>query len=101
LSGRPDGRRTRAFLSLANVVIDHLPFAQVGEGDPFHLGMVKEQVIAPGLDEAETAIRDEPLDLTLWHYLPPNKNPPPYHWHFAGPTAKNKPEQIAQAKKGH
>src|SRR5207249_2267756 len=48
LSRQPDRGCTRPLLPFAEVVVNHLSFAQVGEGNAFDLGMVEEQVVSSG-----------------------------------------------------
>jgi hypothetical protein len=63
--------------------------------------MVEEQVASSGLNKPETAIRNQPLYLTLWHCCLPRKT----RCDAASDSQKRKcsqtnNEQIAQAKKG-
>jgi hypothetical protein len=68
-----DARGAWSFATLADIVLHHLPFPQVFERDPLNLGMVKEQVVPFAFHKSKAAIRDEPLDLALWHRRPPQK----------------------------
>jgi hypothetical protein len=51
-------RRAGALLSFPEIVVNHLAFFQIGEGDAFDLRMVEEQVISSGLDKPKAAIRN-------------------------------------------
>jgi hypothetical protein len=69
------GRRTGPFPPLADLIVNHLAFAKIVEGHPLDFAVMEEQVLtAVGpFNEAEAAVRNQSLDLTLWHYLPPDK----------------------------
>src|SRR5579863_8312986 len=69
-----DGGRTGALTPLAHCVFDGLPLTKLFEGNPLHFRMVEEQVIPLAFNKSKTTIRYQALDLTLWHFCPPEKN---------------------------
>jgi hypothetical protein len=74
LSRQSHRRRAWSLLPFAQVEVHQLALAKVSEGDALDLGMMKEQVGSSGLDKPETAIRNQPLYLTLWHCCLPRRH---------------------------
>jgi hypothetical protein len=68
-----DGRRTRPFATLPDLVLHRLAFSEFFKGHAFRLRVVKEQVVPFTFDESKTSIRNQLSDLTLWHFCPPLK----------------------------
>jgi len=58
---------------LTYLVLDFLAFTKLFESDALDLGMVKEQITPLRFDEPKTPIRNNFLNLTLWHFCPPQK----------------------------
>jgi hypothetical protein len=74
LISQAHARSARPLAPLPDVVFDHLPFPKFLECNPLNLGMMEEQIVPLALDKSKTPIRHQPLDLTLWHLWPPEKN---------------------------
>jgi len=71
--GHLDGRRTRAFAPLSDLVLHRLAFTEFFKGHAFDLRVVKEQVVPFTFDEPKTPIRNQLFDPTFWHLCPPLK----------------------------
>jgi hypothetical protein len=71
--GHSDGRRTGPFATLPDLVLHRLAFTEFFKGHALDLRVVKEQVVPSTFDEPKTSIRNQLLDLTLWHLCPPLK----------------------------
>jgi len=68
-----DGSRTGAFATLPDLVFHRLAFPEFLKGSAFDLRVMKEQVVPFTFNEPKTPIRNQLLDLTLWHFCPPLK----------------------------
>jgi hypothetical protein len=71
--GHLDGRRTRPFATLPDLVLHRLALTEFFKGHAFDLRVMKEQVAPFIFDEPKTSIRNQLSDLTLWHFCPPLK----------------------------
>jgi hypothetical protein len=69
-----DGCGAGTFAALADRVLDRLPLSQLFEGNSLNFRVVEEQVVPLTFNKPKTTIRYQPLDLTLWHLCPPEKN---------------------------
>lgn len=71
---RPDSRGARPFLTAADFILHGLTFAELFDGHSLNFRMMEEQVALFSFDESKTAIRNQLLDFTLWHFCSPSKN---------------------------
>src|SRR6516162_1658757 len=68
---RPNVGGTWSLLSLSYVEVNAVTLLQMVERTLLHLRMMEEQVSPIRVNEAETAVADNFLDLSLWHKLTP------------------------------
>lgn len=71
--GHPDGCRTGAFATLPDFVLYRLAFTKLFKRHALGLRVMKEQFVPSSFNEPKTSIRNQLLDLTLWHLCPPLK----------------------------
>lgn len=70
-----DRRRARALFALADLVFHSLTFAETLEGCALDFRVMEEKLSPVTLNEAKTALGNQLLNFTLWHFCPPkNKN---------------------------